>query len=60
MLDNGGPYENEVHGTFHTLPFVLHPDVVSYYGECYGITLDADGAFVIIAHERMEFLLLST
>jgi hypothetical protein len=33
--------------------------MVDYYGKCYEIMLDSSGAFTILAHERMEFLLLS-
>ena len=59
MLDNGGPYENEINGTFCGIPFVLHPDMADYYGECFEITIAPSGAFFILAHERMDFLLLS-
>lgn len=52
--------EDDLHETFQGIPFVLDPDMAGFYGESYGISLDEAGAFVILSHERMEFLLLST
>ena len=53
-IDERDELEDEIEGTFDGLPFILHPDVISAYGEGYSITLDKDGSLIVTSLENVQ------
>ena len=53
-IDERDELEDEVEAEFEGLPFILHPDIVSAYGETYNIALDKDDAVVVTSAEAVK------
>ncbi|GAB7496516.1 hypothetical protein [Bilophila sp.] len=53
-IDERDELEDEIYGEFEGLPFILHPDVISAYGERYSISLDAAEGVCVASQEAVQ------
>ena len=53
-IDERDELEDEIDSKFEGLPFILHPEIISAYGERYSIELDKDGVPVVTSYEAVQ------